>query len=50
LDVALGFACNGMIRREPTAKGSRTPKGCDAKSPLKVSEFKIRLAGPPKWR
>ena len=27
-----------------------TPKGCDAKSPVKVFEFKIRLAGPPKRR
>ena len=25
-----------------------TPRGCDAKSPVKVSEFKIRLAGAPK--
>jgi len=39
-----------MIRREPAANAARNPKRCDAKSLVNVSEFKIRLAGPPKRR
>jgi len=39
-----------MIRREPAANAARSPKRCDAKSLVNVSEFKIHLARQPKRR